>query len=121
MHFDTDLSVAFARFAAPARNVETEPSRLVPAPFRVLRHGKNIAYLIKNLRIGCRIGTGRPADRTLVNGHDTFDFIDIDNPLHFPRLINLYAAVHGYMLIQRINHKGAFAGSGNARHTRKQT
>src|SRR6478736_5022431 len=59
--------------AASLRDVERKASGAVAARARVLRRGEECANVIEQSRIGCEIGTGRTADRLLV---------DADQPLN---------------------------------------
>ena len=70
MHLDLDDSVAPARLAAPALDVERKTAFLVTARLGVLRHGKKIADHVEHTRIRRRIGTRRAPDGRLVDVHD---------------------------------------------------
>ncbi len=52
VHLDLDRAVALARLAAPALDVEREPTRLVAADLRLLRGGEERADLVEHAR--CR-------------------------------------------------------------------
>ena len=68
MHLDLDGAVPGAVFAAPALDVEAEPSRLV-APHLGLGGGREqLADMVEHAGIGGRVGTRGPPDGRLVNG-----------------------------------------------------
>ena len=69
IHVEPDRAVALAGFTAAARHIETEAARL-PAPLLGLgEHREEVADVVPDLHIGCRIAPRRAADRRLVD-HD---------------------------------------------------
>ena len=85
MHFNLYDAVAAAGFTAAALYVKTEPAFAVSPCFCIRRRCKQIPYLVENTRIGRRIGTGRPADRGLVNCDDFIELVDAKYALMFSR------------------------------------
>src|ERR1700722_2828882 len=67
IHFQPGRAVPLAGLAPASRDVEAEPSRRVAARFRLRHPGEQVAYLVEQLDIGRRVGTGSSSNRRLVD------------------------------------------------------
>ena len=70
VHLDLDGSLALARLAASALDVEREPSWLVAAHLRFGRRCEQRADLVEDTRVGRRIRARCPTDRRLIDLHE---------------------------------------------------
>ena len=73
LHLDPNLSLAFARLAAAAGDVEREVARRQAASTRVLGRRKQIANRIERFEVGDRVRPRRPSDWRLIDEHDVAD------------------------------------------------
>src|SRR5918994_587893 len=76
VHLYPDLAVPPARLAPASLYVEREPSRLVAPDLGLRRRGEELPYVVEDLGVGRRVGTGRPPDRALVYFYDLVDVLD---------------------------------------------
>ena len=76
VHLDLDLPVALAHLAAPALDVEAEPSGLVAARAGLLGLGEHVADHVEQARVGGRVGARRAPDRGLVDGDDLVQLLE---------------------------------------------
>ena len=76
VHFDAQLPVAFAFFAAPAGHVETEPPRRVAAQFRLGQLGVERADQVEHAGERGRIRGRRLAQRLLIDADHLVDLLD---------------------------------------------
>ena len=63
VHLDPEGPVTLARLASAARDVEREPSRLVPAHSRIRSRGEELADRVEHLRVRHRVGSRGSSDR----------------------------------------------------------
>ena len=85
MHLDAFLAVAFAVFAAPPRDVETEAARRVAAQFGFRQLSEQFADPFEYAGVGRRIGGGRIAQRLLVDADHFVDVLDAADLVVRPR------------------------------------
>ena len=71
-HLDEHMPCAFARFAAPTRDVERERTRRVAAGAGERLVRKQRAELVECLHVCDGVGAGRPPDRLLIDADDVF-------------------------------------------------
>ena len=69
VHLNLDCSVARTRFAAPALNVEREPTGHIAPDFRLFGGSEQLPDVIEHARVRGRVRSGRSADWTLINVH----------------------------------------------------
>ena len=86
VHLNALQTIALARLAAPAFDVETEAPHLVTAFTRFGEHRVQLANRRKNARISGRIRPRRAPDRRLVDLHDFVDEVQSLNRGMQPRL-----------------------------------
>ena len=67
VHLDLQGSVAGARLAAAALDVEAEATHLVAADLRLLRRGEQLADVVEDADVGGGVGPRGPADGRLVD------------------------------------------------------
>ncbi len=85
MHFDLFDPVAAAGFAAPAFDIKTKTSGLIPAHFGFRQLGEQITDIAKNTGVGRRIGTRGAADGRLVDHNDLINMLYAFNLLILAR------------------------------------
>ena len=105
VHFHADLTVAAARLAASALDVEAEPPRLVAALAGVRGHGEDVADLVEDLGIGSRVGARRASDGRLIDGHDALDGLHAVDAPDAAWLIHADALRQREVLVQRVHHE----------------
>ena len=121
VHFDADNAVTAAGFTTAALDIEAETPRPVAAYFRFRRLTVKLPYEIKDARIRCRIGTGRTADRRLV---DIDDFIYVFGTLNRPeRTGTMRRAVYcfSHALVKYFINECRLSGAGDTGNNRKCT
>src|SRR2546425_4831906 len=79
VHLDLDRAVASAGLAAPALDVEREPSRLVAAGLGVDRLSVERTDMVEQPRVGGGVRTRRAADRRLVDVDHLVERLDAVN------------------------------------------
>jgi hypothetical protein len=85
VHLDLDLPVAAADLAAPALDVEREPSRLVATRPGLAGAGVELADVVEDARVGRRVGARCAPDRRLVDVDDLVDSLNAVDPVVRPR------------------------------------
>ena len=68
VHLDFQHAVTAAGFTASALGIEGEPPRAIAAALCLGQGGEEVADVVKEAGVGCRVGAGRAPDGTLVNG-----------------------------------------------------
>ena len=119
VHFNLYLPVAFAGFAAPARDVEGEAPRSEPARAAVGQAREELAYVVPHAGVGGGVGTRRAADRGLV---DVDDLVHGLQPRDFGEGADALLGVHdavGHGRRERRRDKRAFPRAGHARDHRQ--
>jgi len=114
MHLDLDHSVALARLATPALDVEAESSGLVASRTRLRHGGEDLANRREQACIGRRIGAGRASDRTLVDLDHAIDVLEALDPVEVRRARRGAVELRGHRAEQGIVHQRGLAGTGNA-------
>ena len=76
VHLDLDRAVAGARLAAPALDVEAEPTRHVAADLGLVGRGEQLADVVEHAGVGGRVRARRAPDRRLVHVDDLVEVLD---------------------------------------------
>ena len=76
VHFHADLTVAAARLAASALDVEAEPPLSVAPALGLLGGGEQIPDVVEQAGVGGWVGAGRPPNGTLVDVHHLVQLLD---------------------------------------------
>ena len=76
VHLDLDRAVTGARLAAPALDVEGEPTLLVAADLGLGRGREQGADAVEHAGVGGRVGTRSPTDGRLVDVDDLVDLVE---------------------------------------------
>ena len=120
MHLDLDDAVALAGLAAAALDVEGEAPGLVAARLGFGQAGEPFADRREGAGIGRGVGTGRAADRRLVDVDDLVDMLEaLDAVVRrgaFAGAIQL--ARNGP--VERVDQKRRLAAAGDSRHAGEQ-
>ena len=82
MHFYLYNSITLTGFATASLDIKGESSRVVTAHLSILRVCKQLADIVENSGIGCRVRARRSTNRRLVDGDD---FVKLPYP--FDRLV----------------------------------
>src|SRR6202041_1297041 len=114
VHFNAPLAVALTGFAAAASDVEAEAARLVAALARFGQHGEQIADGGEYLRVGCRIGAWRAADRRLIDAHDFVQLLDAGDRVVRPGLLARAIDGLGQRAIKNVVDERALAAAAHA-------
>jgi len=117
MHFDLLDSVAFARFAAAALDVEGKAAGVVAAQLCVLRGCVQLADIVEHAGIGCRIGARGSADRRLRNIDDLVQLADSADFAVFSGAGFSSVELCGKSFVENFIDKRRFSRAGNAGHT----
>ncbi|MCG3120366.1 MAG: hypothetical protein ALAOOOJD_03029 [bacterium] len=114
MHLDLDDTVALARFAAPAFDIETETARFVAANFGFLRLREQIANECEQAGVSRRIAARRAANRRLIDVDDLVEMLQAEQ--FFKRQWLRFGAVDlaRQHAIQGLVDQRRFARTGNA-------
>ena len=120
VHLDAKLAVALALLAAAAGHVETEPPRLIAAKFRLGQLGEKRANEIEGPCERGRIGTGRLAQRLLIDADHLVDLLDAADRI--VRAGKGLGAVQraGERSVKQVFHQGALAAAAGASDDRKR-
>ena len=86
MHLDLHQAVAGAGFTASALRVEGKTPLIVTAQPCVLGGGEQIADIVKQPRVGRRVGAGGSPDGALVQGNDLVDIVQALDAVEFARM-----------------------------------
>src|SRR5690606_1266275 len=88
------FAFAFAGFAAPAINIETEMFRFVSADIRKFLGSEKVSYVIIRFNIGNRVAPAGTANWVLIDKFDAFDGVEI--ALYFRKLSGLFAVTANF-------------------------
>src|SRR5436190_8739087 len=114
VHLDGAHAGAFACLAAPARGVEAEPPRLVPADLRARQLCVQFPDVVEQTGVGRRIASRRATDRALV---DLDHLVDQVHPFDLPVGERMRLAAIEMLAqdrVQRVADQGAFAAPADA-------
>ena len=116
IHLQLGGTVAFAGLAAAAADVETETARLEPLGpgFGQLR--VEPADFVEDLDVGGGVGTGRAADRRLVDGDHLVEMLEAFELVELARIAQADVQVPTQGLGQDVIDQRALARTGNAGH-----
>ena len=101
MHLDLDDAVPLARFASSAVDIEREPPRLIAARFGFRQLREQVADMGEDPGVGGRVGTGRSADRRLVDIDHLVDMLQ-------PSIVSYGSGVDGIVKFAGQNRDRAF-------------
>lgn len=113
VHLDLLLAVALARFAASTCNIEGETAWSVAARLALLRGSEEIADVVPEANVGCRVGTRGATDRALI---DADHLVDELYPFELLELAHLaMRAIHaiGERWGERVGNERALARARN--------
>ena len=120
LHFNLNVALALAGFAASAFDIEGEPARFVAPDARLRQRGEQLPYGREGAGVGGRVAARRPSDGRLV---DIDYFVNVLNAGDFLVFAGAVAALrHGLRqpLVQNVIHQRAFAAAGNAGNASQQ-
>ena len=112
MHFDLQDTVAAAGLASAALHIKAESSLLVAARLGILRCRKQVADLIEQTCVRCRIGTRCSSDRGLV---------DVDDLVMLPWNASRTVQISCQPFVQNFIDKRTLSRSGDSGHTGHDT
>ncbi len=119
VHLDLHEAVARARLTPATLRVEREAAWAVAARARVRRGREQVADVVEEVRIRCRVGRRHAPDRTLVDGDD---LIEVLQPLDGAELAGAHARVietGRQLLVDDLIDEAGLAGAGHAGHARE--
>ena len=111
VHFYLDDTVTAACLAASALYIKAEPSLSIALCLGIRRRSKQISYLVKDTGIGCRVGTGCPPDRGLVDINHLVKLLNSLDSLMFSGNTSCPVQIPCKMLIQNFIDQRAFSGT----------
>ena len=120
VHFDLQRAVAGAGLAAAALDVEGEPARQVAADLRLGGFGEELADVVKDTRVGGRVGPRGPADRALVDVDHLVEVLEALDRLVPPRHLLGAVELVGQDLVEDLVDQGGLAGAADAGHRGEQ-
>jgi hypothetical protein len=116
VHLDLDLTVAATGLAASAAHVEGEAPRPVAAQLRLRGERVELADVSEEIGVGGRVGTGRAADRRLVDVDDLVEGLDALDLVVRTRLDPRPLQAIGQSLVDDLVHQRRLARARNAGH-----
>ena len=119
MHFNFDDTVALARFASAAFDIETKATRHVTSCARFLCTREQLAYRRKQTTVSCRVRPRCAANRTLADINNPIDLFQSENFIVRRRIAIAAIQEISDRLVQCVIDQSRFAGTrdaGNARH-----
>src|SRR3954471_4677861 len=116
LHLDLDDPVALAVLAAPALDVEREPTRRVAADARFGNGGKELPDGAEQPRVRRRVRSRRPANRRLVDLDDLVDVLDALERVVGADLLTRLVQLARQGVVQDVGHERALATARDAGH-----
>src|SRR5262249_8468607 len=113
VHLDLLLAISLARLAAAAGLVEAEALRLPAAHARLGKLGEKLADEIKDAGIGGRVGTGRIAERVLIDVDDLVDVLQAKDVVVRPDSDASAMQLAGESVVEDLVNERRLAGAGD--------
>ena len=121
VHFDLQDTVAAAGLASAALHIKAESSLLVAARLGILRCRKQVADLIEQTCVRCRIGTRCSSDRGLVDVDDLIELFHTDDVFVCTRNRPRTVQISCQPFVQNFIDKGTLSRSGDSGHAGHDT
>ncbi len=113
VHLDLDQPVALTSFAAPALDVEAEPSGAIAAGLGLRQLAEPVADGLEGARIGGRVGPGRAANGRLVDIDDLIEIFQALDPLVGRGRVRGVVQPASRGLIEGLDGEGGLAAAGH--------
>ena len=120
VHFDFQHTSALAFFATPALDVEAEPAGTVAAYLRCRQPGEQIADLVEDAGVCCRVAARRAADRRLIHNDHPAQRLLAAQCLEFSRTVLRAVKLAEQRPSQHVVNQRAFARTADAGHARER-
>ena len=120
MHLDLDHAIAFAGLAAPALDVEREPSRAIAALARGRRFGEQFADRREQAGVGGRIAARGASDRALVDRNHLVEVLEAVDAVVCGRFGLRAVKVARDRMVQGVVDQRRLAGARHTRHADQQ-
>ena len=104
----------------PPRDVKAKPAWRVAACFRLGHPREEVANLVEQLDIGCRIRARSPTNRRLVDINHLVEMLEPLDPIVRAWLRDRSVQVARQCLAKNVSHQRAFTRTRDARHTDKK-
>ena len=85
MHFDFQNAITLAGLTAAAFHIETEPPGLIAPDLGLAGHAEQFPDSVEHPGVSSRVGTGRTANRLLVDINNLIDMLQALDFFMFPR------------------------------------
>lgn len=116
IHFNFQHAVTMAGLAAAALYIKAEAAWFIAPNLGFIRRCKKGSDEIKGSRIGRRIGTRRPSNRTLIDINDLIDILDPHDPIMGKGALPSPHEFLGKAAVKDVIHKGTLAAAADTGH-----
>ena len=120
IHLNLVRTITVTGFAATPLNIEAEPPRLVPTPFRFWQLSIEVADIVKDLDVGRWIRSRSTSNGRLVNCDQLVKVLKSLNPFMLSRITFAIHQIASQRIGENILHERAFARPRHTCHTDKR-